>query len=39
MAFISYNKLWESKYDGVVSRKSELQDSNIIQLKLGVHDT
>ena len=39
MAYISYNKLWESEFDGIVSRKDKLQDSNINQLKLEVHDT
>ena len=39
MAYISYNKLWESEFDGIVSKRDKLQDSNIIQLKLEVHDT
>ena len=39
MAYISYNKIWESEFDGIVSRKDKLQDSNINQLKLEVHDT
>ena len=39
MAYISYNKLWESEFDGIVSKRDRLQDSNISQLKLGVHDT
>ena len=39
MAFISYNKLWESEFDGIVSKRDKLQDSNINQLKLEVHDT
>ena len=39
MAYISYNKLWESEFDGIVSRRDKLQDSNISQLKLEVHDT
>ena len=39
MAYISYNKLWESEFDGIVSKKDKLQDSNINQLKLEVHDT
>ena len=34
MAYISYNKLWESEFDGIVSK-----DLNINQLKLEVHDT
>ena len=39
MAYISYNKLWESGFDGIVSKKDKLQDLNIDQLKLEVHDT
>ena len=38
MAYISYNKLWESEFDGIVSRRDKLQDSNISQLKLEVND-
>ena len=39
MAYISYNKLWESEFDGIVSKRDKLQDSNNSQLKLEVHDT
>ena len=39
MAYISYNKLWESEFDGIVSKRDRLQVSNISQLKLEVHDT
>ena len=39
MAYISYNKLWESEFDGIVSKRDRLQDSNINELKLEVHDT
>ena len=39
MAYISYNKLWESEFDGIVSKRDKLQDSNISQLKLEVRDT
>ena len=39
MAYISYNKLWESEFDGIVSKRDNLQDVNISQLKLEVHDT
>ena len=39
MAYISYDKLWESEFDGIVSKRDKLQDANIIQLKLEVHDT
>ena len=39
MAYISYNKLWESEFDGIVSKRDKLQDANISQLKLEVNDT
>ena len=39
MAYISYNKLWESEFDSIVSKRDKLQDANISQLKLEVHDT
>ena len=39
MAYISYNKLWESEFDGIVSKKDKLQDLNINNLKLEVLDT
>ena len=39
MAYFSYNKLWDSEFDGIVSKRDKLQDLNIIQLKLEVHDT
>ena len=39
MAYISYNKLWESEFDKIVSKRDKLQDSNINQLKLEVYDT
>ena len=39
MAYISYNKLWESEFNGIVSKKDKIQDLNINQLKLEVHDT
>ena len=38
MAYISYNKLWESEFDSIVSKRDKLQDLNIINLKLEVHD-
>ena len=38
MAYISYNNLWESEFDGIVSKKDKIQDLNINQLKLEVHD-
>ena len=39
MAYISYKKIWESEFDGIVSKRDKLQDLNINQLKLEVHDT
>ena len=39
MAYISYTKLWESEFDNIVSKRDKLQDLNINQLKLEVHDT
>ena len=39
MAYISYKRLWESEFDGIVSKRDKLQDSNINQLKLEVYDT
>ena len=39
MAYICYNKLWESDIDGIVSKRDKLKDINIIQLKLEVYDT
>ena len=39
MAYISYNKLWESELDIIFSKRDKLQDLNINQLKLEVHDT
>ena len=38
MACISYKKLWENELDNIVS-KTKLQDLNINQLKLEIHDT
>ena len=37
MAYISYNKTWESEFDNIFSKKDEVQDMNINQLKLKVH--
>ena len=39
MAYISYNNLWESEFDGIVTKGDKLQDLNINHLKLQVHDT
>ena len=38
MAYISYNKLWESGFEGIISKRDKLQDLIINQLKLEVHD-
>ena len=37
MAYISNNKLWESEFDGIVSKRDKLQVLNINQLKLKIH--
>ena len=34
MAYISYNKLWESEFDNIISKKVKLQELNNNQLKL-----
>ena len=39
MAYIFSNKLWESEFDGIVSKRDKLQDLNNNQSKLEVHDT
>ena len=39
MAYISYNKLWESEFHVIVSKRDKLQDSNISQLELEIYDT
>ena len=39
MAYISYIKLWESEFDNIVSKRDKLQDLNINNLKVEVHDT
>ena len=39
MDYISYNNLWESNCDGIVSKRDKLQDLKIIQLKHEVYDT
>ena len=38
MAYVSYNKLWESGFDNIVSKNDKLQDINVNQLKLQVYD-
>ena len=39
MAFITYNKIWERAFYNIISKRDKLQDMNINQLKLEVHDT
>ena len=39
MAYISHNKLWESQFDNIVSKRDILQDLNTNQLKREVHDS
>ena len=39
MADISCKKVWKSEFDGIVSKRDKLQDSNFNQLKLEIHDT
>ena len=39
MAYLSYNKIWETEVDGIVSKRDKLQVLNINQSKLEVHDT
>ena len=39
MAYISYNNLWESEFDKIVSKGDKLQDLSISQIKLEVNDT
>ena len=39
MAYISYNKLWESEFDNIVSKRDKLLDLKFNQSKLEVHDT
>ena len=38
MGCISYDKLWESEFDNIVSRKDKVQNININQLKNEVRD-
>ena len=38
MVYITYNKLWEPVFDGIVSERDTLQDLKINHLKLKVHD-
>ena len=36
---MSYNKAWENEFNHIVSKRDKLQDMNINQSKLEVHDT
>ena len=38
MAYIAYNKLSESEFDGIVCKRDKLHNLKINQLKLEVHD-
>ena len=38
MAHVSYNKLWESDFDKIVSKRGKPQDLFINQLKLQLQD-
>ena len=37
MAYITHNKLWESEFDCILSKRDKLQDMNSKELKLEVH--
>ena len=39
MAYISYNKVWESEFDDIVSKRDKHRYMNIIQLKREEHVT
>ena len=39
MAYISFNELWESDFDNIVSETEKLQDINLNQLKVEINDT
>ena len=39
MVYTSYNKVWESEFDSIVSKRDKLQDLNNNQLKLEAHNT
>ena len=38
MVFTSYNKLWESEFDNIVSKRDKMQDLIINQLNFQLHD-
>ena len=39
MAYISYNELWDTELDSIISKRDKLQDLNINPVKFEVHDT
>ena len=39
MEYISYSKLWESEFNGIVSKRDKLKNWKFNQLKLKVHAT
>ena len=39
MTYISFNKLWESEFANIVSKRDKLQNLNTIHLKLEVNAT
>ena len=39
MVYISYNKLWESQSDVIVTKRDKLRDLETNQFNLEVHDT
>ena len=39
MAYISNNKMWESEFDNIVSKRDKLQEMKINQIKLELHDS
>ena len=39
MAYMSYNKAWDSEFDKIISKKEKVQDLNISQTKLQKHES
>ena len=39
MAYISYTEVWESESDHIFPEKDKMQDVNVNQFKLEIHDT
>ena len=39
MAYICYKRLWETEFVDIASKKDKMQDINLNQIKLKVHDT